>query len=360
MPDDPSAIVVKFVGRGTKLFGARLWLRQFPGENPRWGKCRFKFDPAAAEYDWLVVYDDLPPLGDERFSARREVLPCPRQHTMLVTSEPVSIKVYGSAYLRQFGHVLSSQEPEVIRHPGHIHSQCGLRWFYGRGNSHLESLDDMEASPPLAKTALISTVCSSKQQRHTLHRARYLFTGKLKTLLPELHVFGHGVRDMDDKAEALDAYRYHVAVENHVGLHHWTEKLADAFLGGTLPFYHGCPNASDYFPADSYIPIDINNPEEAARIIRNAIATNQYEKRLPFILEARRRVLREHNLFSLLPRLIEARHQPEAHMPAGGILLSRRQARRANPLLSMADLGHKIRLRFRGLFARANADIVRK
>ncbi|MEZ6050382.1 MAG: hypothetical protein R3C02_03185 [Planctomycetaceae bacterium] len=42
-------------------------------------------------------------------------------------------------------------------------------------------------------------------------------------------------------------YRYHVAVENHIAEHHWTEKLADAFLGATLPFYFGCPNASDYF-----------------------------------------------------------------------------------------------------------------
>jgi len=359
MPDNPPVITVKFVGRGPKHFGSRLWLRQFPDEKPRWGQCRFEFDPAAAKYDWLVVYDDLPPLEDERFSTRREVLPCPRRHTMLVTNEPVSVKIYGSAYLRQFGHVLSSQEPEMIRHPCHIYSQCGLRWFYGRGSSRLKSLDAMEASPPLAKTALISTVCSSKQQRHTLHRARYLFTGELKKLIPELDVFGHGVRDMDDKAEALDAYRYHVAIENHLALHHWTEKLADAFLGCVLPFYHGCPNASDYFPADSYIPIDINNLEDAARIIRNAMATNQYEKRLPFILEARRRVLREHNLFSLLPRLIEARHQPDARVADGGVLLSRRQARRSHPLLSMADFGNRIRLRFKGLFAHASADIAR-
>ena len=42
--------------------------------------------------------------------------------------------------------------------------------------------------------------------------------------LPELDIFGHGVNPMNDKAEALDPYRFHIAVENHVYDHHLTEK----------------------------------------------------------------------------------------------------------------------------------------
>ena len=83
---------------------------------------------------------------------------------------------------------------------------------------------------------------------------------------------------IEQKADALDPYRYHLAVENYIGPHYWTEKLADAFLGYTLPFYCGAPNAADYFPEESFIPIDINNFDGALETIRRAIADKEYEK----------------------------------------------------------------------------------
>ena len=278
-------IRVKLLGRVPQ----RLWLRQFPGQRPTWDRCDFVFDPAAREYDWLVVYDDLPPITGERFSLRQEALACPREHTLLITTEPPSIKAYGKAFVAQFGRVLTSQPDWALPHPGRIFSQPALRWFYGVGRNRLCTVDQMSERPPLEKTKILSTVCSSKQQRHTRHNRRYRFTQALKEHLPELDIYGRGVRDIDDKAETLDEYRYHLAIENYLGRHHWTEKLADAFLGVTLPFYCGCPNAAEYFPPDSFIPIDINDVKGAATIIRRAIEDNEFEKRLPVILEARRR-----------------------------------------------------------------------
>ena len=155
-----------------------------------------------------------------------------------------------------------------------------MRWYYGLGKTRRLSVDDMIAAPPLAKTRMVSTICSSKSHGHTLHRKRLKFSFELKRFLPELDLFGHGIRPMDDKAEALDPYRYHVAVENHRSPHHWTEKLADAFLGCTLPFYFGAPNAADYFPPESFVAIDIDRPEETAARIRAAIESEEYERRL--------------------------------------------------------------------------------
>jgi hypothetical protein len=114
--------------------------------------------------------------------------------------------------------------------------------------------DDLQSTPPPPKNKTISTVCSIGQGRLTLHYKRYHFTQKLKNHIPELDVFGHGVNPMNDKAEVLDPYRYHIAIENHIFPHHLTEKLPDAFLGYTLPFYHGCQNASDYFPPEFLCP----------------------------------------------------------------------------------------------------------
>jgi hypothetical protein len=333
-------IRVKLLGRTEP----RTWLRQFPGGEPSWGRCVFTFDPAARDYDWLVVYDDLPPLGQERFSARIEPLACARENTLLVTTEPSSIKTYGTAYTRQFGHVLTSQVDRALPHPGRIYSQPALQWFYGLGRQHALGYDELLNTPPWEKSRQIATVCSTKQQTHTLHNRRYRFTLDLKQRLPELDLYGHGVREMDDKAESLHDYRYHVAIENHRGRHHWTEKLADPFLGLALPFYYGCTNAADYFPPESFIEIDIDDVDAAAGTIRRAIQDGEYERRLPHLVEARRRVIEEYNLFAVLSRQIEARH----HTGAGGtgaVIESRRGCNRKNALTALRYLFEKTRNR---------------
>lgn len=340
-------IRVKFLARGSGGRRAELWSRQFPGREPLWENCRFLFDADERNYDWLVVYDDLPPLAGERFSRRKETLACPAGHTLLVTGEPSSIKLYGRDFLAQFARVLTSQEPWAIPHPNAIFSQPGLRWYYGVGKTHVRTYDEMREHPPEAKTRVLSTVCSSKQQRHTLHHTRYNFVQQLKARLPGLDIFGHGVRFMDDKAEALDPYRYHIAIENHVCRHHWTEKLADSFLGLTLPFYHGCPNASDYFPPESYIPIDIHDVEGSATIIRRAIENGEYEKRLPHIREARRRVLERYNLFAVLSEIIAADTasppQPHRRPRADACVVSRHRLRRENPLTAVRFAWERLR-----------------
>lgn len=327
-----------------------VWERQLPGTDQRWGRCRFSFDPDGRDYDWLVVYDDLPPQAGERRSRRIEPLACPRAHTLLVTTEPSSIKTYGRAYTDQFGCVLTSQEPRALPHPDRVYAQPGLRWFYGVGGARLIPWDELAAMAPPHKTRDISLVWSDKRQRHTRHRERHDFMCRLRQALPQLEVYGRGVRALDDKAGALDAYRCHIAIENHIGPHHWTEKLADAFLGFTLPFYYGCPNVTDYFPADSLVPIDITDFDRALSTIKAVLAgEGEYERRLPAIREARRRVLEEYNFFAVVSGIIEARHDRPAAAP-GGKLYSRYALRRERPGVALAQLWEKARARARCLY----------
>jgi hypothetical protein len=147
-----------------------------------------------------------------------------------------------------------------------------------------------------------------------------------------MDVFGHGVRPIKDKSEAVDAYRYHLAIENHVCRHHWTEKLADAFLGHCLPFYHGCSNAFDYFPEESLIPVDIGKSDEAIEIIQRAIRDSEYEKRVKAISEARRLVLEKYGIFSVVSKLVAELHSitTESNNAKKGQILSRRAHRMAS------------------------------
>lgn len=327
-----------------------LWLHQFPHGEPVWGDCMFVFDRAATGYDWLLVYDDLPARAGEAKKTSSEVLGCPRARTLLVTTEPSSVKIYGNDYTRQFGAVLTSQPVWALPHPQRIFSQPALHWFYGVGSQETVPFDSMLAHPPVDKSRDASMVYSPKAMRHTLHYRRARFMHGLVQHMPELDTFGRETaRALDDKADCLRDYRYHIAIENFIGEHHWTEKLADPFLGLSLPFYYGCPNAADYFPDDSFIRIDIRDPAGALEIIRTAIADNEYEKRLPAIIEARRRVMFEHNLFAVAAREIARLHRAEAKVAPGAVILSRRAMRLSSPAVALRDLYGKLRGRLRHL-----------
>jgi hypothetical protein len=338
----PAEIRVKFLTKNPALDIRAGWNGFLPSGDSLVGRCRFLFNREERVYDWLVVYDDLPPVPVGKFKHWIEPLACPRENTLLITTEPSSIKIYGRGFLRQFGHVLTSQEPWAIQHPGAIYRQAGLIRFYEGEHDHILQ------NPPLNKTASFSTVCSSKRQRHTLHNARFQFTQRLKAALPELEIFGHGVRPIARKNDALDSYRYHLAIENHIAPHHWTEKLADAFIGHCLCFYHGAPNAADYFPPDSFIPINIHHFEESLARIQSAITNNEYEKRLPAIREARRLALTRWSTFPQLAEIIQSIPATAAAPgSAPSAIFSRHGWRASHPAHALGYVCEKLAARLR-------------
>lgn len=287
--------------------------------------------PECDDYDWLVVYDEL--RGVER-------LACPREHTILATCEPVSIKHYSRAYVRQFGHLLTNR-PDVDGHP-HYHLGRGYyKWFCDRTYQEATSV----RLPPKTKT--VSAVCSSKQMKHTKHFARFRLISELAKAIPDLEWYGHGVRSFGKKHEVMDPYRYHVVVENHIAPHHWTEKLADAFLCECLPFYAGAPDLADDFPKDSFIPIPIDDTDEAVRIVKAAIDGGEYEKRREAVLEAKRLVLSRYNFWNQVVEVIRsAEGGPDRVSPdvsRNECLLPRKVVRKRNLLAALEDAGWHLR-----------------
>jgi hypothetical protein len=338
--NNTESIIVKFAARMPLETARQRFMRHFPGNIPVWGRCRFVFDIDCKEYDWFVVYHDL---YRQKNAPTIEQLQCPREKTILITTEPSTITVYGTDYLRQFGTVVTSQEPWAISHPNSVFHQPGLMWYYGCNldTGAIRSYDEIKAAVIPEKSRLISTVCSSRKGRLTLHRKRYDFIQLLQERIPELDRFGHGVNPIADKAEMLDSYKYHITVENHVYPHHITEKLPDAFLGFTLPFYHGCNNAKEYFPADSFIHIDIDQLEKTVDIIQSTIANNEYKDRLPYIIEARNRVLEDNNLFAVLERQILNQEARISTFSKGKKIMNRQTIRIRKPLAGIRSVLEK-------------------
>ena len=260
-----------------------------PGE--RLDGCEFTTDASCRDYDWLVVFDEFDGV---------EELACPRERTILATWEPVSIKGYTSSYVRQFGHLLTNRPPDAERHP-HTHLGRGyFYWFNGRSYAACASTAIPE------KTETISMVCSAKKMRHTRHLDRFNLASAIAREVAGLDWFGAGVKLVAPKYKALDPYRYHVTIENHIAPHHWTEKLADALLSECLPFYAGDPAIGEVLPPECLVPIPIDDSERAVAIIREAIAADEYSRRIGAVREAKRLLLEKYNFWSQVAALVKA------------------------------------------------------
>lgn len=338
-----SALIrIKFVSKTQPDDIDALWRPLLPKGSEGIGNCVFTFDADDSNYDVLVAYEDLPPLLGGKKIDRRETLSCAPINTFLLTTEPASIRIDGPHYLRQFGHVWTAKHPSLVRHPHQIHETPPLRFFYGRnmaGGAHLDILEQ-----PPEKTLDLSAMSSTKAMAHTVHSQRLAFMLALKERLgDDLQLYGRGLRPVDDKAEAMAPYRYHIAVENHVEPGHFTEKLTDCFVAGCLPFYFGDPAYDAVFPKDSAIPIDIFDLDNTIKIMREAIESDQFGQRQAALNDARKITLDRFNTLRAVATRVEALYDPNA--VRGGTILGRHAFRKAHPIKSLSDAIFKTKSR---------------
>lgn len=289
--------------------------------------CRFIYDATCTDYDWLLVYDELPKKNTGTIQREAEPLACAKSRTILVTCEPPSIKIYPQFYTSQFGHVLTTHSPLQLPHANHQYGEGCLYWCADI------PLEEAFSQPVYPKSKCIATICSAKQHTHTLHQKRYNLIKYLAGRIPELEWYGRGVKELNKKYEAQNDYRYTIAIENYVAPYHWTDKISDPLLSLCLPFYVGDPRLEEIFPAESFIRIPLDDHEEAYRIIRNAIDNNEYEKRLPAIREARRILVEKHNIYNRVAALVKQHHnEPTEPLPEKPVLIKGRHALRLNPI----------------------------
>ena len=289
------------------------------------------------DYDWRVVFDEMSGV---------ETVHCPKERTILCTWEPTSIKDYSKAYVRQFGHLLTNRPFEAERHSGYRLGQGYFPSFTRRG-----VLNDIQFKPP-EKNKLISTVCSSKNMKHTNHARRLECISGIKSRLPELDWYGKGIRAISNKTDALDEYKYHVAIENHIASRHWTEKISDAIMSECLTFYAGDPDLGQILPPESFIPIPVDDADEAVRIIKSAIANDEYSKRLPALKEARRLIHEKYNFYAQIISLIEEAGHMKYAEGGAWVLYPRRKIRWHSLSAFFEDLTCKVRRFFKMIWIR--------
>jgi len=296
--------MLKVVGMATILLTTSVptdpVLRQIPRALPNWCNHVFVMDCSEERMiDAWFVYDNLVKPESHRVN---------RQRTMLITGEPPSIRRYRSAFTSQFGAIRTSHA--ALKHTQINRGHEAQVWHFGmhpcRSHPEILDYDTLACMPPPRKTKLLSVIASNKTVTED-HRQRLRFVDELKIAFGEqIDVFGRGIRDVPDKADAIWDYKYHIVLENDHSELYMSEKLPDAFLGWTFPFYSGSTHADKSFPEGSFARIDIVDPIRSIATIRSHIQSNSYEANRERIEEARKTVLDELNLFAVLCKEYDA------------------------------------------------------
>lgn len=181
--------------------------------------------------------------------------------------------------------------------PPYVHFHSGKSWDFLAA-----------ATPPRKREGL----CVITSDLATLegHVSRMRFMGKLDSSSLPVSIWGRGralgaLRNYKgyllNKWSAHSKFKYSVVIENSKSDLYWSEKFADAILGFSLPLYHGANDIGNYFPEESFIRIDIGDPDCLTHIAA-ILQEDPYKKRLPAILEARRRILMQYNLYAFIDR----------------------------------------------------------
>jgi GR25 family glycosyltransferase involved in LPS biosynthesis/glycosyltransferase involved in cell wall biosynthesis len=159
----------------------------------------------------------------------------------------------------------------------------------------------------------VACILSAKKadpgQKHRVEFLRYL-----ESTAPDIPaaVFGrenyHGLAAYRGpvtgaKEDILLPAKYYFMCENNAEANYVTEKLWEPILCESLCFYWGAPNIADIVDPAAYIQLDMTDYAAAASIIREAIATDEWSRRLPAIRAAKHKLLTEQALGAVVERV---------------------------------------------------------
>ena len=304
-------------------------LRQIPRRTAKWCNHRFLLSTNGNSIDAWVVYDNL---------LKPETNRIERCRTMLITAEPPSVRRYRSAFTSQFGSVRTSHAS--VNHPHLVRGHEAQLWHFGmhrcRTHSDILDYDTLALMSPPKKPKLLSVISSNKVVTED-HRQRLRFIEQIKAAFgDQVDVFGRGIRDVPDKADAIWEYKYHIVLENDHTDYYMSEKLPDSLLGWSFPFYSGGAFAESVFPTASFARIDMYKPAASIATIRSHIQNDSYDRNLVQIADGRRIVLDELNLFAVLCNAYDSMNER--------LGTNKRRSNRTAPLTTLLPKKKSVRL----------------
>lgn len=262
-------------------------LTQSPKGEGIYGDIQFVFDDRK-ECDYVIIKN--------RLIEKHDVI-CDPNNVWAIMMEP---PIGGFFDFTLFGH---DQYAKVFRtindnaDPKYIKSHIMTYWYM---HIDYDSVIDHKVGE---KAKMISCVSSNKSFLPG-HKKRLNFVKQLIEAELGIDFYGRGINHIENKWDALYPYKFSIAIENSSMPDYWTEKISDCFMAYTIPIYYGCTNIDEYFPAGSFLKIDLNDPAGSIKKIKEAINGNYYEKNFNALIEARNLYLTKYHFFPCIADLI--------------------------------------------------------
>lgn len=194
---------------------------------------------------------------------------------------------------------------------------CGIHSLeYNNNEWHLsktyQELSDEKVIKDEQIAFILSTVLSDKY-KDPGHVKRIDFVKFLETKGLTVDVYGgnkyewknyKGSPPYHNKDQAMFPYKYIFNAENHSIRNYYTEKLIDGILAECLVFYWGCPNIYDFFDKNALVLLELSNFEQDFNLIKKSIENNLWEERLPYIKQAKHKILNYRQFFPRLENIL--------------------------------------------------------
>lgn len=219
-----------------------------------------------------------------------------------------------------------------LRYPNDTHLNPG-EWWISYDYDTLSALD-----PPRKTKKLISITTYKHSDRPTYsHRIRYL--EEYVKLSPHIDIYGRqearfnnnkilknfyrgvaGISEKDLNVKLGDHiigkdieidYRYaldfdHGKIEDGLPVHNYfSERFYDSMLLWTMPLYFGSDNVHEFVPKDSFVYVDIVNPQTVEKAV--AVVNSDFrEQHIAEMKEARELLLNKYQLWPFVYSAIKA------------------------------------------------------
>jgi hypothetical protein len=284
-----------------------LWQRtieQTPDGSCQWGGSLFVADGEADYYVILnsIFYPEkLSYLGDIDLSRTERVFGLhmePEDYIFKLKYNTIEEHKLTSRFYTNSEKLIGTSDL-YVRSPPYVHFHSGKSW------SFLDNVKNPEKEFTIGLvTSDLSTLAG--------HEKRLDFVRRIDGSGVDCKIWGRGDNLLEfknykgfllNKWDAHSRCMYSIVIENSVSPEYWSEKFADAILGYSLPLYFGATDLEKYFPARSFVRIDIES-EDCIEYIKKVVSSDLYLSRLPFIKEARKIILEKENLYSFLDREI--------------------------------------------------------
>ena len=163
------------------------------------------------------------------------------------------------------------------------------------------------------KESTISSILSEKNydpgHKHRIEFMRFI---EKKGGIP-LKIFGrenyHGLANYNGpttgpKENYIRPYKYYFMCENNAEIGYITEKLWEPILCEALCFYWGAPNTADYIDSRAFVQLNMLDYEASYETIKKAVEEDWWSQRITYIREAKQKVLKELNIFSVVEKVL--------------------------------------------------------